>query len=126
MTISKQVPYVVRKAAEAWRVSLGGRPLTEAEVALWEALATPEGDVQPRSILLALADTASSREAAAELLGLSTRTLYSRLNALDLHREAEAQALRLGHPTAVGPAPAAYPKIIGAKAFTVSTRPGKT
>lgn len=110
MILSMQIPYVVRRAAEAWRRSLGGRALTAEEEALWQALETAEEQVQPRSILLALADTASCREEAAELLGMSTRTLYTRLNALDLHREVEAQALRLGHPTAIGAQPAAYPR----------------
>lgn len=124
MDQSKQIPYVVRKAAESWARSLGGRALTPEEQALWEALSLPDAAVQPCSILLALADTASSREAAAELLGVSTRTLYARLNALDLHREADAQALRLGHPMAIGAPPAAYPRI-GAKASTISAAPTK-
>ncbi len=110
MPTAKQIPYVIRRAAEAWRRSLGDRIVTEEEHALLAALATPDAEIERQSILLALADSGSSREAAAELLGMAPRTFYHRLHEHDLHREVEAQALRLGHPVATGAAPAAFPR----------------
>jgi DNA-binding NtrC family response regulator len=108
--MSKTIPYLVRRAASAWLATRHADMMTTAERELADALGAPEATLERRSILAAMADAGSNREAAAERLGMGVRTLYARLSALDLHRDVEEQALRLGHPVAPGPAPAAFPK----------------
>lgn len=110
MNMAKTIPYFVRRAAQRWLDTRSADLMTAEERALMDALREPEPTLERASILAALADTEGNREAAAERLGMGVRTLYSRLSALDMHRDVEEQAQRLGHPITPGPAPAAFPK----------------
>jgi DNA-binding NtrC family response regulator len=97
----------LEEALRAWRDwfrkrardSPGGA--SSEETALSDALRALERDPQGgqrRRILYALRDARNVRSKAAEILGISERTLQRWINALDLWDEADKQAADAGFP----------------------------